>query len=134
MKVQQVSDQNFNGSLKWVNATGDVQDLTQALVPKIKSYYLEMKDLVADKPYDLFVSKPNEIDGFYKLDANVNYENILNGDKTVKGKSVIVNENYPERLPVGARDAMLSFERASAYSELNKPEGFFQMLWRYIRG
>ena len=137
MKVNSVSNQNFNGRLCFVdhaNIVGKVEKLSETLAPIIEKNYPEIEEAIAKKPYDLFISRPKNLSEFYQVDANVKYENVLNEDKAKKGMSSMVYESRLDRFPVAAAEAMKSFENASQYKELTKPTGFFKSLWNFIRG
>lgn len=137
MKVNSVSNQNFNGRICFIdhtNLAGKVEKLGETIAPIIKKNFPEMEEMIAKKPYDLFISRPDNLSEFYQVDANVRYENILSDNKAKKGISSMVYESRLDRFPVAAAEAMRSFERASAYEELIKPEGLFKGLWNMIRG
>ena len=137
MKVQKVSNQNFNGRIIFINnknIAGKTEELSKNLATLLSKNYPEIETWIEKKPYELFVSRPKNISEFYQVDANVKFENVLGEDSTVKGISSMVYEGRLDRFPTAAYEAMTSFEKAPAYEELVKPEGFFEGLWRTIRG
>ena len=137
MKVNSVSCQNFNGRIVFidnVNVVGKIEKLSETIAPIINRDYSKIDDMIADKPYDLFISRPKNLQEFYQVDANTKFENVLSEDKSIKGKSSMVYENRKDRFPTAAIEAMHSFERASAYEELTKPKSFIETLWNFIRG
>ena len=138
MKVQNISNQqNFNGHLRFIdytNLAGKVEKLSETIAPIINKNYPEIEEAIAKKPYDLFISRPKNISEFYQVDANVKYENVLGEDKAKKGISSMVYESRLGRFPTAAHEAMKSFEEASEYKDLTKPDGFFKSLWNTIRG
>lgn len=137
MKVQQVSGQNFNGRLcfmDYTGITGKVEKLSETIAPIISKNYPEIEETISKKPYDLFISRPKNLSEFFQVDANVKFENALGEDNTIKGKPSMVYEKRLDRFPSAAAEAMYNFEHAPAYEKLTKPEGFFQVLWRFIRG
>lgn len=137
MKIQTVSNQNFNGSVRFVDytcVTGKVEKLSEKIAPIIRKKYPQMEEMIANKPYDLFISRPKGLSEFFQVDANVKYENIIGTDEKLKGRSSMVYEIRLDRFPDAAREAMWSFENIPAYKELTKPDGFFKTLWNMIRG
>ena len=136
MKINSVSNQNFNGRVNFVpnaNISGKIEELNETLSPQLGDMLTQMELLISKKPYDLFISRPKNLSEFYQVDANVKFENVLSENEALKGKSSMVYENRLERFPDAAVEAMSSFEKAPAYAELTKPEGFFKMLWNFIR-
>ena len=135
MKAEQVSySPQFTGKVFYV----DVQPVATNISEKINQYIpnfpaevlAKIKDAIAPKPYDLFISRTHGADGFYEVSANTNYRNILSGDKSKKSKSSAVFEKKLERFSDAAIEAMFNFERLPEYKEILRAENSF---WNVIK-
>lgn len=137
MKINSVSNQNFNGRVVFinhVNIAGKTENLRKTLTSNLYDSIKEMEILIQDKPYDLFISRSKGLTEFYQVDANTKFENVLSEDKSLRGRSSMVYEHRLDRFPTAAAEAMRSFEQVAGYKELTKPESFFKTVLNLIRG
>ena len=73
---------------------------------------IKMKDMVKEKPYDIFISKNKNNPEFVNIDAGYSFENVKKGQQ---GK-IKVRRDTLEALPIAIKDAIECFED----SEINK--------------
>ncbi len=129
MRTENVSYKpQFTGTVKYIKNTQEL------LEPKLGQLADELKALIADRPYDLYIERSQNMKGFYEINANVSYENVMNGDFAKKGRPSVVYGERLERIISAANEAMKSFERAPEYKKLIKGDGIFKELWQAIIG
>ena len=136
MKTHSVSSQNFTaGKIKFIpakNMKGTFDDLRSILEPKMDEILPNLENMISSKPYDLFISRAEGMHGFYSVDANTDFANVLNSNPARKGRPSLVYENRLGRFTAAAHEAMQSFEQVADYKELIKPEGFFKTIWKIL--
>ena len=138
MEIQSInSQQNFQGNLRFI----DYQKTGNTISTNIKKYIpnLADKDLqvtVAEiyrKPYDVFISKSKDLNGFYEVIANVKPENVLHkGIHHHTITPVLLNENNPDRLFNTVAEAMKKYEKSPDYKKDITPDNIFVMLYKFI--
>ena len=80
MLVKQVTPQNFNGNLVFVDRYGRKAnpELTKALVSQLGSTVSELRSIITPKPFDLFISKDKP--DYISINANKSYRGVLQGE------------------------------------------------------
>lgn len=136
MRTQSISAQNFTaGQIKFVQTVAEKtsDELLGEYLPKaLGKSYKAVQGILEEKPYDLFVSRAENMPGFIALDANVNFANVVSDNVRIKGHTSIVSERNLDRFSQAATEAMNSFEKSPEYSKLIKPENIFKKLWKNI--
>lgn len=136
MKTEVISGQNFTaGHIKFINSrtvNGISDDLQKTLEPQMKNLLPELENMIFEKPYDLFISRARNMRGFYAVDANTDFANVISADEAKKGSPSLVYAGRLERFISAADEAMRSFEKARDYNELTKTRGFFEIIWNKL--
>lgn len=139
MRTEQVAYNPYftAGNVRYVKThklDGTIDDIQKELEPLLGNLSDELKKMIAAKPYDLFIEKSRNMKGFYEINANVNYENVIGTDITKKGRPSVIYRERPERIISAADEAMESFEKTPDYKKLVKRENIFKYLWNRLRG
>ena len=138
MKTQSVSYQpNFTaGEIKFIRTVhpdGSINDLKEVVMPKIDGFILSsMKKIIDKRPYDLYISESKDISGYYAVDANVDFANIIGNDIAKQGKTSVVYFERLERFISASREACESFEQAKDYKELIKRKSLIKMFLKNL--
>lgn len=82
----------------------------------------KIREMVKEKPYDVFVSPSKSNKDFLNIDANDSFEKVQNG---IQGR-VKVNRNALEALPQAVQEAMDIFEESQANKFLSR----YHYLWK----
>ncbi len=139
METQSINSQpSFSGKLLFIEkqVKGNiVSHEIQKYIPNLNdSDRAEAMRLIADKPYDIFIRKSDDVDGFYEVNANAKIENVLQKKQNHIASPVLLNGNNPDRLFSSVAEAMKKYEKIPQYKNDTKPEGFltsvFNMLFK----
>ena len=133
MRIQEIHDrQTFTaGRVVFLEKSlGSTADKLEEYLPKqLGEYYEYLLAMMKNRPYDLFISKSNDVNGFYEVNANVNVENILASNLLNKVRPSLVNEKNVERFPEAASEVIRRFESLANYNELIKfKSNIFKMI------
>lgn len=135
MRTENISyNPQFTGTLKYINlhAQKNGENLQQILEPRLGKLADELRTMISDKPYDLFIERSQNMRGFYEINANVNYENIVNDNMAKKGRPSVIYEERLERVIPAADEAMKSFENTPDYKKMTRGKGIFRAIWQTI--
>ena len=76
----------------------------------------KMRDMIKEKPYDVFISQNKSNSDFLNVDANTSFENVKKG---IQG-TIKVNRHVFEAFPQAIQDAMDLFEEHLVNLKLKK--------------
>ncbi len=132
MRIQMLPQTtNFNGKLVLINPSdfySGSDEVASYLNEVMSEKSNKVIDMVALKPYDVFISKSRQVEGFYEVNANVRAENLPN----TQAKPTFIFFNKPERIIDAIKEAMHKYEITPNYSIDTKPDNFFKILFKLI--
>lgn len=135
MKIEMVSTQNFNGRFLFLKVAKE--NIVSSDIEKHLSF-LNKEDLdivrkkIASKPYDLYISKADGLDGFCELNANAKLKNLLSKRSMGELNPVILNEKKSENLYPASSEAMRKYENSDEYLNDTRIENPLKLLFRKI--
>lgn len=115
MRVKGIeNNQSFSGRVIFVKEHANSYKYTDRIekyFPKtVKKQLTDVKSLIEDLPFDLYVSRNAKYPEFYEFNANTSHFNILKNKTNSKTRPVFVHENVLESsLFNGAKDAIKNF-------------------------
>ena len=136
MQIQPISNnQNFTGRFLFLKIAKE--NIVSSDVENHLSF-LNKEDLdivrkkISSKPYDLYISKSDDLEGFYELNANAKLENILYKRSIRELDPVILNERKSENLYSASNQAMRKYEQSDNYLNDTKVENPLKLMFRKI--
>lgn len=121
MTIQNISNQpNFTGKLYYVDKNGKkFKKVEQFFSPIIEKEINELKNMVKNKKYNLYLSHSKKSPLCIEFNANYNYENVK-GQKFSKKAITIITDKI-SMFKQAAESAMENFEQTHLY---RKPSVF----------
>ena len=129
MRTESISDRNFTGKVRFISTksiNGEIENLKQILEPQMGNILPQLEDKISSKPYDLFISRARNLRGFYAVNANTDFVNVLGADTSKKGNVSVVYAGNLNNFINAADEVMKSFEKAKDYPMLTKPQSRFK--------
>lgn len=117
MTVQNISNQpNFTGKLFYIDASGkQSKKVERFFSPTIEKEIQELRDMVKNKKYNLYLSHSKKFPLCVEFNANYNYENVK-GQKFSKKAITIITDKI-SMFKQAAESAMENFEKTHLYTK-----------------
>lgn len=136
MKIDNISTQNFNGRFLFLK-TGK---LGNEITEDIQKYapFLHGKDIasvqkeISSRPYDLYISKSDDLEGFLEINASAKLKNLLLRKEQGNIRPVLVMEDKSDRIPAAASEAIYKYDKSSEYYEDAKTENPLKLLFNKL--
>jgi len=106
------SHQQFTGKMLFVSQNGHhFTEQVELYFPKeLKNELAEIRNIIMEKPYDLFISQDVKYPEYYKFNANENYKSVT--PKTDSSLAVVVhNSIIKDVLTDAVKHAMSLYEK-----------------------
>ncbi len=116
MTIQKISNEpSFTaGKLIYVDSAGKKHKQIQKLFsPILEKEFNEIRQLIKNKKYNLYISLNKRDNSLYEFNANYNYSNVRDFD--LYKKAITVTTNNPNMFKRVATIAMNDFERTEIY-------------------
>lgn len=137
MQVQSISNsQNFNGRFLFYSPSKAGAIISEDILKYIP--HLRGKDLacvqkkISSCPFDLYISKSQDLDGFWELNASAKLENLLKRKEQGIVRPALVREDKVDRVPAMAGEAIYKYEKSPEYYEDIKSENLLKLLFKKI--
>ena len=136
MRIDNVSTQNFKGRflfLKPDKLAPTISEDIEKYLPNLRGKDLaDVQKAISSCPYDLYISKSDDLENFLELNAGAKLQNLLERKKQGKIRPVLLMENKTDRLYSAANEAMYKYERSAEYYEDTKSENLLKLLYKKI--
>jgi len=137
MRIQPISNnQNFTGKFFFLKPDKAGNILSEDIAKYIPS--LGNDDLaliqknISKRPYDLYISKSDELDGFFEINASAKLEDFLSKKRRGLSEPELLNENKIDRIHLASYEAMQKYENSDGYLNDIKIENPLKFLFRKI--
>lgn len=137
MQVQRISNsQNFNGRFLFLKSDKVGYSVSEDIEKYISSLrgkcLADVQKEISFRPFDLYISKSDDLEGFFEINASANLEKFLARKTQGKTRPVLLMENKTSRLASAANEAIYKYEKSPEYYEDKKSEGLLKFLFNNL--
>lgn len=137
MQIQPISNsQNFNGRFLFLKPNMLEPILSEDIeryMPTVRGKDLaEVQKTISSYPFDLYISKSEDLEGFWELNASANLKKFLIRRTQGKVRPALLKENKIDRLISTANEAIYKYEKSPEYYEDIKSENLLKLLFKKI--